>query len=151
MCIWSPEPARSGWRAPARPAAARVAAALTARGHPATAAGRLAVVRLSAASEEAASQALRVCAAAGGAPSVLALAGPRVAAFDELLAMQDLVVVAVSPAANAALAQLATAGLERALTCPLLPADPARALAAAGLALLPSTRRALAVPVAALS
>jgi hypothetical protein len=133
------------------PAAARLAATLRARGHAATAAGRLVVVRLSTSCEEAASQALRVGAAAGGAPTVLALAGPRAAAFDALLAMQDLVVVAVAPAADAALARLATVGLERALTCPVPPADPGRALAAAGLALLPATRRALAGPVAALA
>jgi hypothetical protein len=151
VCVWSPDAARAGWRAPALPAAARVAATLRARGHDASAAGRLAVVRLSASCEEAASQALRVSAAAGSAPTVLALAGPRVAAFDALLAMQDLVVVAVAPASDAALARLATSGLERALTCALPPADPARALAAAGLALLPSTRRALAAPVAALA
>ena len=151
VCVWSPEPARPGWRAPALPAAARVAATLRDRGHEACAAGRLAVVRLSADPDEAASQALRVTAAAGAAPTVLALAGPRAAAFDALLAMQDLVVVAVAPAADASLARLASAGLERALTCSVPPADPARALAAAGLVLLPSTRRALAAPVAALS
>jgi len=151
VCVWAPDPVRSVWRAPAMPAATRVAAALRARGHDATAAGRLVVVRLSADCEEAASQALRVGAAAGSAPTVLALAGPRVGAFDALLAMQDLVVVAVAPAADAALARLATAGLERALTCAVPPADPGRALAAAGLALLPSTRRALAAPVAAVS
>jgi hypothetical protein len=108
-------------------------------------------VRLSAVGAEAASQALRVSAAAGPAPTVLALAGPRAAAFDALLAMQDLIVVAVPPAADAALTHLATAGLQRALTCPLPSAASGRALAAAGLALLPSTRRALAAPISALS
>jgi len=150
LCVWSPQPARAGWRAPPMPAAARVASALTARGHEATAAGRLAIVRLSPSCDEAASQALRVGAAAGLAPTVLALAGPRAAAFDELLAMQDLVVVAVAPASEPALARLATAGLQRALTCVVPPADPARILAAAGLALLPSTRRSIAAPLAAL-
>ena len=151
LCVWAPQPAGAGWRAPPRPAAARVASALTARGHEARAAGRLAVVRLSSSCEEAAAQALRVSAAAGPAPTVLALAGPRSAAFDALLAMQDLVVVAVAPASDAALARLATAGLERSLTCAVAPATPGRALAAAGLALLPSMRRALAAPLAALS
>ena len=151
VCLWSPGAARAGWRAPALPAAARLAATLRARGHDATAGGRLVVVRLSVCGEEAASQALRVSAAARAAPTVLALAGPRETAFESLLAMQDLVVVALAPAADAALAQLARAGLERALTCVVPPADPARALAAAGLVLLPSTRRALAAPVAALS
>ncbi len=151
LCVWSPQPGRSGWRAPPMPAAARLARTLTSRGHEATAAGRLAVVRLSASGEEAASQALRVGAAAGPAPAVLALAGPRAAAFDELLAMQDLVVVAVTPESEPALARLATAGLDRALTCPVPAADPGRIVAAAGLAVLPSTRRALAAPLAALS
>jgi len=151
LCVWSPQPGGAGWRAPPRPAAARVATALTARGHEAKAAGRLAVVRLGASCEEAASQALRVSAAAGSAPTVLTLGGPRSAAFDALLAMQDLVVVAVAPTADPALARLATAGLTRVLICAVAPANPGRAFAAAGLALLPSMRRALAAPVAALS
>ena len=151
VCVWAPQPARSGWRAPPMPAAARMARALAGRGHQATAGGRLAIVRLSTSCEEAASQALRVGAAAGGAPVVLALAGPRAAAFDELLALQDLVVVAVAPASDPALARLAAAGLERALTCAVPRGDPGRVLAAAGLVLLPSTRRAIAAPVAALS
>lgn len=151
VCVWSPERVRSGWRAPPLPAAARLAATLSDRGHDASAAGRLVVVGLSTCSEEAASQALRVCAAAGTAPTVIALAGPRAADFDALLAMQDLVVVAVAPASDASLARLASAGLERALTCAVPPADPGRALAAAGLVLLPCTRRALAAPLAALS
>lgn len=151
LCVWSPQPGRAGWRAPPLPAAARAAANLTARGHDATAAGRLAVVRLSASCDEAASQALRVAAAAGRAPTVLALAGPRAAAFDELLARQDLVVVAVAPASDPALAQLATAGLPGAIACLVPPADAGRRLAVAGLALLPSTRRRIATPLAALS
>ena len=151
ICVWSPEPARSSWRAPARPAALRLAGRLSARGHDAHGSGRLVVVRLAAACEEAAAQALRVGAAAGSAPTVLALAGPRRAEFDVVLSAQDLVVVAVPPGSSPALAQLALAGLERALSCELPPADPGRALAAAGLLLLPSTRRALAAPVAALS
>ena len=150
VCLWSAAQARPAGRAPARPAAARLAASLAGRGHRARAAGRLVLVRLAGADEDAASEALRVGAAAGGAPTVLALAGPRAAAFDVALAAQDLVVVAVPPEADPALAQLAVIGLERAVVCPLPPADPARALAAAGLALLPAARRALAAPVAAL-
>jgi hypothetical protein len=151
VCVGSPAAARAGWRAPPMLAAARLAATLRARGHDATASGRLVVVRLSADAEEAASQALRAGAAAGAAPTVVVLAGARAAAFDELLAMQDLVVVAVARETDPSLAELASAGLERALTCAVPPADPARALAAAGLVLLPSTRRALAAPVAALT
>ena len=150
LCVWSPQPAR-GWRAPAMPAAARVARTLVARGHDATAAGRLVLARLGDRADEAAGQALRVGAAAGAAPVVLALAGPRAGAFDELLALQDLVVVGVAAGADPALARLATAGLERAVTCAVPPADPGRILATAGLVLLPSTRRAVAAPVAALA
>jgi hypothetical protein len=96
-----------------------------------------------------------VSAAAGDAPTVLALGGPRVAAFDELLSDQDLVVVATPIGTDPALARLALAGLAsgavRTCACDVPPAHPARTVAAAGLTLLPSARRALAVPVEALS
>jgi len=151
VCVWSLAPARTLWRAPALPAATRLARALVTRGHAAVGSGRLVVVRLAAGCEEAAAEALRVAAAAGAAPTVLALAGPRAAAFDALLHAQDLVVIAVAPDADPALARLAVAGLERAVACEVPPAHPGRALAAAGVALLPSARRALAVPVEALS
>ena len=103
--------ARQAWRAPAMPAARRLGATLGARGHDARAAGRLAVVRLPDAPEDAAVQARRATAAAGGAPTVLALGGARVAAFDALLADQDLVVVATPSGTDPALARLALAGL----------------------------------------
>ncbi len=90
-------------------------------------------------------------AAAGAAPTVLALAGPRAAAFDVLLDDQDLVVVAVAAGSDPALAQLAVAGLQRSVVCEVPPAHPGRSLAAAGVALLPSARRLLAAPVEALS
>ena len=151
VCVWSPHATRPTWRAPALPTATRLATALAARGHVARAAGRLVVVRLAEHCEQAASEAQRASAAAGSAPTVLAIGGPRRAAFDALLAVQDLVVVALPPASDPALARLAVVGLERALTCEVPPADPARALAAAGLALLPSTRRALRAPLACLS
>jgi hypothetical protein len=150
VCVWTGDltPA-AGWRAPALPAARRLAGALAARGHDARAAGRLAVVRLPVASGDAAAQARRAAAAAGAAPMVLALGGPRVAAFDALLAEQDLVVVATPSDTDPALARLAVAGLSsqaaRACVCEV-PAQPARSFAAAGLALLPSARRALAAP-----
>jgi hypothetical protein len=156
VCVWTAGSAgRQGWRAPAMPAARRLAAALIARGHAARAAGRLVVVRLPASPDEAAVQARRATAAAGGAPTVLALGGPRVAAFDDLLAEQDLVVVATPSGTDPALARLALAGLTsgaaRTCACEVPPAHPARTVAAAGLMLLPSARRALAVPVEALS
>jgi hypothetical protein len=151
VCLWAPGSARTGWRAPTLPAAARLASTLRARGQDAGGSGRLVLVRLSTCGEEAATQAPRVSAAAGCVPTVLALAGPRTGAFESLLALQDLVVVALAPDADASLAQLAGAGLDHAVTCAVPAADPARALAAAGLVLLPSMRRALAAPIAALS
>jgi hypothetical protein len=150
VCVWSAVPSRPVWRAPALPAAARLASTLRARGHVARGCGRLVIVRLAAPCEEAAAQVPRVSAAAGAAPTVLALAGPRAAAFETLLAEQDLVVVAVAPGADPALARLAVAGLERAIACEVPPARPARSLTTAGVALPPSARRALAAPVAAL-
>ncbi|MBW3654209.1 MAG: hypothetical protein KY433_11660 [Actinobacteria bacterium] len=137
-------------RAPALPVAARLARTLAGRGHVARSSGRLVIVQLAAACDEAAAEALRVSAAAGAAPTVLALAGPRAAAFDVLLSDQDLVVVAVARDAAPALGQLAVAGLERGLACEIAPAHLGRTLAAAGVALVPSARRALAAPVAAL-
>jgi hypothetical protein len=156
VCVWTGDmTAAAGWRAPALPAACRLARALAARGHDARAAGRLAVVRLPAESCKAALQARRAAAAAGGAPTVLALGGPRVAAFDALLAEQDLVVVAMPRDTDPALARLAVAGLSsqaaRACACEVPPAQLARSVAAAGLALLPSARRALAAPFEALA
>jgi len=151
VCVWAAGAAgRTPWRAPALPAAARLASAMAARGHGARASGRLVIVRLAAQSVPAAAEARRVIAAAGAAPTVLALAGPRAAAFDALLDEQDLVVAAVAAGADPALARLAVAGLQRGVACEVAPAHPARTLAAAGVALLPSARRALAAPVEAL-
>jgi hypothetical protein len=85
---------------------------------------------------------------------VLALGGPRPAAFDALLAEQDLVVVGTRRGADPVLTRLAVAGLTgavRACACEIPAGHPARSLAAAGVALLPSARRALAGPVAELS
>jgi hypothetical protein len=151
VCVWSHEDvAHQAWTGPPLPAARRLAASLAARGHDARAAGRLAVVSLSGGGEAAAAEARRALAAAGAAPAVLALGGPRDAAFDALLADQDLVVVATAGGADPVLARLALAGLQdarRACVCEVPAAHPARVLAAAGIALLPSARRALATPV----
>jgi hypothetical protein len=153
--VWSAGPAPAqAWRAPALPAARRLATRLAARGYDARPAGRLAVVRLAGAGDDAAPAARRALAAAGAAPAVLALGGPRTAAFEELLAEQDLVVVGARSGADPVLTRLAVAGLAgavRACACEVPTAHPARSLAAAGVALLPSARRALAVPVAELS
>jgi len=161
VCVWIGERrARVAWRAPALPAARRLASGLAARGHDATGAGRLAGVSLPAGCEDAATEACRAAAAAaaaGGTPTVLALGGPRVAAFDALLAAQDLVVVATRSGAAPALARLAVDGLAAealcacACACGVPRTLPARALAESGLILLPSARRALAAPIAAMS
>ena len=84
----------AAWRATATPAARRLAAALASRGHDAHTRGRLVVVRLADAEGDAVAQARDAAAAGGGAPVVLALGRPRGAAFEEALAMQDLVIVA---------------------------------------------------------
>jgi hypothetical protein len=155
VCVWSGGlAARPAWRAPALPAARRLAAGLSARGHDARPAGRLVVVRLAGTGPEAALEGRRALVAAGGAPAVLALGGPRCAAFDDLLADQDLVVVASRSGADPVLTRLAVAafaGGARACACEVPVAHPARSLAVAGVALLPSARRALAAPVAELS
>ena len=155
VCLWSPgQSALRAWRAPALPAARRLAAGLAARGYDARAAGRLAVVRLAGCDEEAAVAARRVLAAASAAPAVLALGGPRVAAFDALLAEQDLVVVGTRGRSDPVLTRLAVAGLAgaaRVCACEVPAAHPARSLATAGVALLPSAWRAMAGPVGELS
>jgi len=159
VCVWTEgRHARSVWRAPVLPAARRLASALAARGHGVASAGRLVTVSLPAACEDAAIEARRAVAAAAstsGAPTVLALGGPRGAAFDALLAEQDLVVVATRSGAAPSLARLAVEGLAAeavcACACEVPGAARARALAEAGVVLLPSARRALAGPIAAMS
>ncbi len=155
VCVWTAaRPAGPGWRAPPTPAARRLCATLAARGHDVRGAGRLAIVRLAANTEEAVAQARRAIAVAGFAPAVLALGGPREAVFDELLGEQDLVVLATPDGADPALARLAVAGLAsgavHACVCEVIRAQPARCLAGAGVALLPSARRALAASAGAL-
>ncbi len=154
VCLWTAaEPTQTSWRAPATPAPRRLAGALAARGLAARPAGRLALVHLPVGAEDAATAARRAIAAAGAAPTVLALGGPRVAAFDALLAEQDLVVVATPRGTDPALARLALAGLAGAVRtcgCEVPTSQPARLLAAAGLTLLPSARRMLAGPLEAL-
>ena len=155
VCVWTAVPTSGpGLRAPATLAARRLCGSLVARGLQARATGRLVIVRLAHEPQEAAEQARRALAAMGSAPALLALGGPRTASFDELLAEQDLVVVATSSATDPALARLAVAGLAAAAVpacvCEVTPAPAARSLAGAGLTLLPSARRALAGAVEAL-
>lgn len=155
VCTWSgAAEVRPSWRAPALPAARRVAAGLAARGHDARPAGRLVIVHLAGTGEATVVEARRALAAAGAAPAVLALGGARTAAFDELLGDQDLVVVATPGGTDPVLTRLAVAGLAvagRACACEVPAAWPARVLAQAGVALLPPARRALAGPLAELA
>jgi hypothetical protein len=156
VCVWAPTTtAGPAWRAPALPAARRLAARLVARGHEACATGRVVLVRLPESPPDAAAQAGRVSAAAGAAPTVLPLGGPRATSFDALLAEQDLVVVATPAGTDRALRRLAIAGLatraSRTCACDVLPARPSRTLAAVGLTLLPRTRRAMEGVMEALS
>ncbi len=150
LCVWTDQPASwPAWRAPALPGATRMAQRLAARGHDARPTGRLAIVRL-----DDGACARRVLAAAGAAPTVLAIGGPRTPAIDELLADQDLVVVGTRGESVAALTALTFAGLPhpaRACACEVPAAHPGRSLAAAGVLLLPSVRRALAPAAGALS
>jgi hypothetical protein len=156
VCLWTGgQASRPAWRAPAHPAARRMAGALRSRGQDARCAGRLVIVRLPDDADEAATAARRVAASTGSAPTVLALGGPRVGSFDDLLADQDLVVVAPRSDADPALARLAVDGLASkalcACACAAPPGPPARAFAEAGLLLLPSARRALEGPIAAMA
>jgi len=136
------------WRAPAAPAARRMSAALRARELPAQASGRLAIVGLSADPPEGAVDARRALAAAGaGSAAVLVLAGTRDPAFDRVLGHVDLAVAAVSEAAPDSLGALAVAGLAaaapRAVGVPVSSAGLGRALASAGITVLPALRRSL--------
>jgi hypothetical protein len=122
-------------RAPARAAAGRLAASLTARGLAAEARGPLAVVRLPDDPAELSTAAARALAAAGALPTVLAVA-QRSAAVDALLGGCDAILVALSAAAEPPLAALALAGateLARSAAAIELTLDPVqRGLALAG-------------------
>jgi hypothetical protein len=134
VCIHAPgrEPSAPAVRAPARAASARLAAALRARGLDADARGRVAVVALTRAEEEAA----RALGAAGSLPTVLGVA-VRDPELDVVLAAQDAIVVALAPSTDPALAGLAVSSAARLVPTAASIAvslDPAsRALALAGL------------------
>jgi hypothetical protein len=121
------------WRAPARPASARLAASLRARDLEASARGRLALVHLPDA--ERTDAVTRALAAADGLPTVLAVAG-RDGELDALLTARDAILVALPPSAEPAMARLALAGaaaLVPAAAAITLALDPVqRALALAG-------------------
>jgi hypothetical protein len=130
---------------PAGAAARRLAGSLRARGLAAHATGRLVAVSLDDAPSVAAAEVARASAAAGDAPVVTALCGPRDPAFDDLLAAQDVAVVVAGDAPDA-LVSLGVARLaessRRAVAVARLAAASAWA-ARAGLCATPSARRAL--------
>ena len=126
--------------------ARRLAASMDARGLSARASGRLVVVTLDAEPSAAAAEAARAAAAAGDAAVVVALCGPRDDAFEDLLAAQDLAVVATEQAPDE-LVRLGVGSLEeiarRALDAPAIGGLTAWR-ARAGLSAGSAARRALA-------
>jgi hypothetical protein len=144
-CIWGSVCARRP-EAPATAAARRLAGSLSVRGLSARATGRLVAVALDQAAEVAAAQAARAAAAAGDAALVIALCGPRQDAFEALLGVQDVVVVAAGDAPDG-LVGVALAALEdvsrRAVAARRLTRASGWA-ARAGLWAAPGARRALA-------
>jgi len=154
VALWRPGEATSV-RAPATAGARRLAATLEARGHGATASGRLTIVRLASPLSEAAPEAVRALAAAGEVPAVAVLAGARDGSADSLLRDQDGVLVALPVETDDAVGELALAGLAplgveaRTLAIPAAPA-PTRALASSGVAVLPPLRDAVEAALASL-
>jgi hypothetical protein len=120
---------------PALPGAAALAARLSRRGLPVSARGRLAWLALPAGAEEAVPMLRNAEAACGDVPVVLAIARPRDAAVDAVLAERDLLVVAASPEsplAGAAGADVSALGVPARACAPLPPGAP-RLAALAGL------------------
>ncbi|HEV2812162.1 MAG TPA: hypothetical protein VGW10_02820 [Solirubrobacteraceae bacterium] len=136
---------RGSVRAPANAGARRLATTLGARGHDATATGRLVVVALAEPLASAAAEAERAEAVASDIPTAVVLAGARDDTADPLLRSVDAVLVAAPAGADAAVSELALAGLAplgvdaRAVELPPVPVA-ARALAASGLAAPPPLR-----------
>jgi hypothetical protein len=139
-------------RAPAVPEARRLVHALAAHGVEAEASGRLARAVLPEEPEAALAAGARAAAVAA-APTVLALAGPRDAMLDRLLAAQDLVVVAQPAGADGRLAALALESLGAlgvpAVACAPAVGSGARVLAAAGVVTPRATAAGLARAVEA--
>jgi len=144
VCAWGSFSRRAS--APSSAGARRLAASMQARGLSAAASGRLVSVSLDADPLVAATEVVRAGAAAGSAPVVTALCGPRDPAFDELLAAQDLGVVVAGDAPEE-LVRLGVAALgetsRRAVAAPQL-AVVAAWFARAGVWATPGARRALA-------
>jgi hypothetical protein len=95
-----------GRAAPALPGAAALGARLVRRSLPVAARGHLVWLLLDDAGTEAAALVRHAEAAAGDVPSVLALARPREAAIDALLAERELIIVAADPGSALAAAAL---------------------------------------------
>jgi hypothetical protein len=153
VCVWrAAEGDVPGLRVPATRPARRLVSSLAAHGLEAVASGRLARLPLPEDPGAAAAVAARATAVAA-APTVLALAGPRSAVLDRVLAAQDLVVVSTSAMAGAALADLARESVAElgvpAVACELSAGPRARAIAAAGLAAPGVLRSAFAPAVEA--
>jgi hypothetical protein len=135
-------------RAPARPGARRLAASLREGGHRAWASGRLVFVALPDDPVDAEAAAGRAAGAAGRAPCVLVVAGPRPSAIESMLELQDGIVI-VPPAQDAAelsalaASSLAATGLVPSVLAPAASAV-ARMGAVTGLWLAPRSRRSLA-------
>jgi hypothetical protein len=138
VCVHAPAavPHAPALRAPAVPAAARLAASVRARDLSADARGKVALAELATADAEPAVAAARAVAAAGPLPTVLAVAA-RDPDLDALLSTQDAIVVALPPSTEAALAELAATSacaLTANAASMTLTLDPAsRTLALAGL------------------
>ena len=121
--------------APALPAAASLASRFTRRGLPAVARGRLVWLLLPEVPDEAAAAVRHADASGGEAALVIALARPRDATVDAVVAMCDLAVVAAPPGsslAELALDDIADLRVPARAQAPL-PPGPARLAALAGL------------------
>ena len=151
VCLWRPGPAppepgdedaAEGAGSPAgatTPAARRLAASLVHQGLAATACGRLAWLALPADPVRAVADVRRALGTAG-VPAVLAVAGPRPAALEPVLAVADLGLAVLPADTEPALRDLAVAhrpGAQRCVVAPLAPGPP-RWAALAGLARLRS-------------
>lgn len=137
VAVCGPDLALPTPRAPGTPAARKLAARLRARGHDAAASGRVVHLLLGA---YPGAEAARVV-AAPTPPCVTVIAGPRDERIDALLRTQDHVLVDAEEAiADLALTSLAAADVPaRRVEISTAPAA-ARALAAAGVALVPPLR-----------
>jgi hypothetical protein len=140
LCVWG------GGEAPAgatTPAVRRLAARLAAHGLGATASGRLAWVALDSSPARAATQVMHARALAA-TPIVLAVAGPRPAALEPLVADADLALVVLAAEAEEPLRALALETLPSrvSLAVPPLPPGPPRWAAMAGLARMRSLKPA---------